>query len=175
MSDAQDFEAVTGKGVKGKVDGKPVALGNLAMISDLGLVPGELTATANVRRDEGETVMFVVLGDEIAGLVSVTDPVKETTPAAIEALHDLGFRVIMATGDNDRTAKAIGVRLGIDEIRADVLPEDKARIVRELQEAGHPADVDAQPRSVRHFSTLSSSGLSTPYSSTMITTTKQVA
>ncbi|MCZ7676441.1 MAG: copper-translocating P-type ATPase [Roseovarius sp.] len=136
MSDAQDFEAVTGKGVKGTVDGKPVALGNLAMITDLGLEPGELTATANARRDEGETVMFVVLGDEIAGLVSVTDPVKETTPAAIEALHELGFRVIMATGDNERTARAIGARLGIDEIKADVLPEDKARIIRELQEAG---------------------------------------
>ena len=136
MSDAQDFEAVTGKGVKGTVDGKPVALGNLAMITDLGLEPGELTATANARRDEGETVKFVVLGDEIAGLVSVTDPVKETTPAAIEALHELGFRVIMATGDNERTARAIGARLGIDEIKADVLPEDKARIIRELQEAG---------------------------------------
>jgi Cu+-exporting ATPase len=136
LSNAQDFEAVTGKGVKGVVDGKPVALGNLAMITDLGLEPGDLTATANVRRDEGETVMFVVLSEEIAGLVSVTDPVKETTPAAIEALHELGFRVIMATGDNERTAKAIGARLGIDEIKADVLPEDKARIIRELQEAG---------------------------------------
>ncbi|TNF21218.1 MAG: copper-translocating P-type ATPase [Rhodobacteraceae bacterium] len=136
MSELQDFEAVTGKGVKGTVDGKPVALGNLAMITDLGLEPGDLTATANARRDEGETVMFVVLGDEIAGLVSVTDPVKETTPAAIKALHDLGFRVIMATGDNARTARAIGARLGIDEIKADVLPEDKARIIRELQEAG---------------------------------------
>mgnify|MGYP001398937654 CR=1 FL=1 len=136
MSDAQDFEAVTGKGVKGVVDGKPVALGNLAMITDLGLEPGDLTAAANTRRDEGETVMFVVLGEELAGLVSVTDPVKETTPAAIDALHELGFRVIMATGDNARTAKAIGARLGIDEIKADVLPEDKARIIGELQEAG---------------------------------------
>ena len=136
MSDAQNFEAVTGKGVKGTVDGKAVALGNLAMITDLGLEPGDLTATANTRRDEGETVMFVVLDDELAGLVSVTDPVKETTPAAIDTLHELGFRVIMATGDNERTARAIGARLGIDEIRADVLPEDKARIIRELQEAG---------------------------------------
>ncbi|WP_228069708.1 copper-transporting P-type ATPase [Marivivens aquimaris] len=87
--------------------------------------------------DEGETVMFVVLDGEIAGLVAVADPVKETTPEAIEDLHELGFRVIMATGDNERTAKAIGTRLGIDEIRADVLPEDKARIILELQEAGH--------------------------------------
>ena len=136
MADADDFEAVTGKGVKGVVDGQAVALGNLAMIRELGLEAGDLTAKANARRDEGETVMFVVLDGEIAGLVGVADPVKETTPAAIKDLHELGFRVIMATGDNERTAKAIGARLGIDEIRADVLPEDKARIIKELQQQG---------------------------------------
>jgi Cu+-exporting ATPase len=136
MANADDFQAVTGKGVKGVVDGKAVALGNLAMIRELGLEAGDLTAKANARRDEGETVMFVVLDGDIAGLVAVADPVKETTPAAIEDLHELGFRVIMATGDNERTAKAIGARLGIDEIRADVLPEDKARIIKELQQEG---------------------------------------
>jgi Cu+-exporting ATPase len=134
--DATDFEAVTGKGVTGTVDGKSVALGNLALITDLGLDGGDLTAKANARRDEGETVMFVVLDGAVAGLVAVADPVKETTPAALKALHELGFRIIMVTGDNERTAKAIGARLGIDEIRADVLPEDKARIIRELQEQG---------------------------------------
>ncbi len=137
MANASDFEAVTGKGVKGTVDGRAVALGNLALITDMGLEGGALTDKANARRDGGETVMFVVLEGAIAGLVSVADPVKETTPAALKALHELGFRIIMATGDNERTAKAIGARLGIDEIRADVLPEDKARIIRELQEAGH--------------------------------------
>ena len=137
MVEASAFEAVTGKGVKGTVDGRAVALGNLAMIRDLGLDGGTLTAKADARRDEGETVMFVVLDGAVAGLVSVADPVKETTPAALKALHELGFRIIMATGDNERTAKSIGARLGIDEIRADVLPQDKARIVRELQEAGH--------------------------------------
>jgi Cu+-exporting ATPase len=80
--------------------------------------------------------MFVVLDNAIAGLVSVADPIKETTPAALKALHELGFRIIMATGDNERTAQAVASRLGIDEIRADVLPEDKARIIRELQEQG---------------------------------------
>jgi len=137
MAKADDFEAVTGKGVKGVVDGKAVALGNLALISDMGLQADELIGKANTRRDEGETVMFVVLGDEIAGLVSVADPVKETTPAALKALHELGFRIIMATGDNERTAKAVAARLGIDEIRADVMPEDKARIIKELQAKGH--------------------------------------
>ena len=136
MVTASDFEAITGKGVKGVVDGKQIALGNRALITDMGLEGGDLIDKANLRRDEGETVMFVVLDGAIAGLVSVADPIKETTPAALKALHALGFRIIMATGDNERTAKAIGARLGIDEIRADVLPQDKARIVRELQEAG---------------------------------------
>ena len=81
--------------------------------------------------------MFIVLDKKIAGLVSVADPVKETTPAALKALHAEGFRIIMATGDNERTAKAVAARLGIDEIRADVMPEDKARIVKELQAEGH--------------------------------------
>jgi P-type Cu+ transporter len=137
MVKAGDFEAVTGKGVKGVVDGKAVALGNLALIIDMGLKADALIEKANARRDEGETVMFVVLGDAIAGLVCVADPVKETTPAALKALHELGFRIIMATGDNERTAKAVAARLGIDEIRADVLPEDKARIIKELQAEGH--------------------------------------
>lgn len=136
MANAADFEAVTGKGVKGVVDGHAVALGNAALISDMGLDSGALVETANARRDEGETVMFVVLDGAIAGLVSVADPVKETTPAALKELHDLGFRIIMATGDNERTAKAVAAKLGIDEIRADVLPEDKARIIKELQDQG---------------------------------------
>ena len=136
MAAAGDFEAVTGKGVKGTVDGRAVALGNLAMIRELGLEAGHLTEKANGRRDEGETVMFVVVDNGVAGLVCVADPVKETTPDALKALHELGFRIIMATGDNERTAKAVAARLGIDEIRADVLPEDKARIIQELQQQG---------------------------------------
>jgi len=136
LGEADDFEAVTGKGVKGVVDGKAVALGNAKLLQDLGLDGGELGKTADARRDHGETVMFVVLEGKIAGLVSVADPVKKTTPDAIKTLHKLGFRVIMATGDNERTAKAVAGRLGIDEIRADVLPQDKARIIKELQAEG---------------------------------------
>jgi P-type Cu+ transporter len=136
LGKADDFEAVTGMGVKGIVDGKAVALGNAKLMQQLGLDGGPLIKTADARRDEGETVMFVVLDGKIAGLVSVADPVKETTPAALKALHELGFRIIMATGDNERTAKAVAGRLGIDEIRADVLPEDKARIIKELQAVG---------------------------------------
>ncbi len=136
LADASDFDAVTGKGVKGTVDGKRVALGNAKLLGDLGLDVGALADTANARRDEGETVMFVVVEDEIAGLVAVADPVKETTPGALRELHNLGFKIVMATGDNERTAKAVAARLGIDEIRADVLPADKARIIKELQDEG---------------------------------------
>ena len=136
MVEAGEFEAVTGQGVRGIVDGKPVALGNIRLLTDMGLDVGALTARADARRDEGETVMFVVVDGAVAGMVAVADPVKETTPAALKALHELGFRIIMATGDNERTAKAVAARLGIDEIRADVLPQDKARIIAELQAAG---------------------------------------
>jgi Cu+-exporting ATPase len=102
----------------------------------MGLEAAALTQKANAMRDDGETVMFVVVDGSIAGLVAVADPVKETTLAALKELHALGLRIIMATGDNERTAKAVAARLGIDEIRADVLPEDKARIIRELQAEG---------------------------------------
>lgn len=136
LAKADAFEAVTGKGVKGIVDGKQVALGNAKLLADLGLDGGSFAKAANSRRDEGETVMFVIVGSEIAGLVAVADPIKETTVDALKALHEQGLRIIMATGDNERTAKAVAAKLGIDEIRADVLPEDKARIIEELQARG---------------------------------------
>lgn len=131
-----EFEAVTGKGVKGVVGGRPVALGNAKLVADFNLESDRLTAVADERRDQGETVMFVMINNEIAGLVSVADPVKETTPKALEALHAQGLHIVMATGDNERTARSVAHRLGIDEIRADVMPEDKARIISDLQKAG---------------------------------------
>jgi Cu+-exporting ATPase len=134
---ADDFDALTGKGVKGVVDGRAVALGNAKLLEEFGVSAADLADEANARRDQGETVMFVLIGKEIAGMVSVADPVKDTTPDALRALHALGLRIVMATGDNERTARAVAGRLGIDEIRADVLPADKARIVQELQAAGH--------------------------------------
>jgi Cu+-exporting ATPase len=137
METAKDFEAVTGKGVRGAVGGRAIALGNGAMLDLIGV--GRNAAArekAGLRRDNGETVMFVSVDGTLAGLVAVADPVKQTTPAALADLHALGLRIIMATGDNERTANAVAARLGIDEVRADVLPEDKARIIRELQKAG---------------------------------------
>uniref|UniRef100_UPI00262CAEA5 heavy metal translocating P-type ATPase n=1 Tax=Accumulibacter sp. TaxID=2053492 RepID=UPI00262CAEA5 len=136
LASADEFEALTGKGVRGVVDGQAVALGNAALLSELGVDGGAFSEAANARRDEGETVMFVLIGSEIAGLVSVADPVKETTLEALKALHAEGLKIIMATGDNERTARAVAGRLGIDEIRADVLPADKARIIKELQARG---------------------------------------
>ncbi|MGI9521730.1 MAG: heavy metal translocating P-type ATPase, partial [Hyphomicrobiaceae bacterium] len=136
MSQVSDFEAVTGKGVKGVVSERSVALGNDKMVDDLGLDGGRLLETANVHRDEGATVMFVIVDGDIAGLVAVADPIKETTPTALKALHDEGLHIVMATGDNERTARAVAGRLGIDEIRAGVLPADKARIIQELQQSG---------------------------------------
>ena len=136
LAKAEDFEAVTGMGVTGRVDGRTVALGNAKLLAELGVEASLDAADADARRDRGETVMFVVVDGRIAGLVAVADPIKETTPEALKALRELGFHIVMATGDNERTAKAVAERLGIDEVRADVLPEDKARIVRDMQEAG---------------------------------------
>ena len=137
LDSAEAFEAVTGKGVKGVIDGHMVVLGNTAMMKELGIDSDRLERTADLRRDEGETVMFVAVDGKLAGMVGVADTEKETTPDALAALHALGLRIIMATGDNERTANAIARRLGIDEVRADVLPADKARVIEELQQQGH--------------------------------------
>ncbi len=134
LAQTADFEAITGKGVRGTVDGRPVALGNAAMLAEMGIEAPQ--AEADERRDRGETVMFIALDGQVAGMVAVADPVKETTAEALKTLHALGFRIVMATGDNERTARAVAGPLGIDDIRAGVLPEDKAALVRELQAEG---------------------------------------
>ncbi len=131
------FEAITGKGVKGRAEGREVALGNAAMLALLGLESGDAEARADALRAEAKTAMYVVIDGGIAGIVAVADPIKETTPQAIAELHRLGLRVIMATGDNERTARAVAGKLGIDEVRAGVLPEDKQKLVAELHAEGH--------------------------------------
>ena len=134
--EASDFESVTGKGVSGTVSGKAVALGNQAMMDDLKADTGALASEADTLRGEGKTAMFVAVGGKLAGIVAVADPVKQTTAEAIRALHERGLKIIMATGDNARTAQAVARTLGIDEVRADVLPEGKKALVDELQAAG---------------------------------------
>ncbi|GAB4359347.1 MAG: heavy metal translocating P-type ATPase [Oricola sp.] len=130
------FEAVTGMGVRGKVGGKAVALGNAAMMRAEGIDVGAAADEADRLRGEGKTVMYVAVDGKVAGMVAVADPVKPTTAAAIKTLHEAGLRVIMATGDNERTAKAVAGQLGIDDVRAGVLPEGKKTLVEELHAQG---------------------------------------
>lgn len=134
--DVASFEAVTGKGVSGLVGGAQVALGNAAMMQDLGIDTSELYQHIIALRDEGKTVMFVTIDGSLAGFVAVADRIKPTTATAIRALHESGLRIIMATGDNERTAKAVAKQLGIDEVRADVLPEGKKALIDELHAKG---------------------------------------
>lgn len=136
LSEVVDFEAVTGKGVTGIVSGRTVALGNQAMMDDLGIDVSALAAQADAHRAEGKTAMFVAADGHAAGIVAVADLVKPTTAGAIRALHESGLRIIMATGDNERTAKAVASTLGIDEVRADMLPESKKALVDELHARG---------------------------------------
>jgi Cu+-exporting ATPase len=134
---ASDFRAVTGKGVEGRVGGRAVALGNLALMRELGADGGEALADkADALRAEGKTAMFVAIDGQVRGLVAVADPIKATTPDAIRRLEAHGLRIIMATGDNERTARAVAGRLGIRDVRADVLPEDKLKLVEELKAGG---------------------------------------
>jgi len=136
LADVEDFEAVTGKGVAGRVSGRKVALGNAAMMADLGVDTAPVSAGAQALQVEGRTAMFVAVDGRLAGLVAVADPVKATTAEAIRALHDKGLRIVMATGDNERTAKAIAQKLGIDEVRAGLLPDQKAALVEALRAGG---------------------------------------
>ncbi|WP_245440125.1 heavy metal translocating P-type ATPase [Mesorhizobium sp. Z1-4] len=136
LASASDFEATTGKGVSGEVSGKRVALGNRAMMDDLGVDVAALAENADALRGEGKTAMFVAVAGRLAGIVAVSDPIKETAAGAIRALHRSGLKIIMATGDNERTARAVAARLGIDEVRADMLPQDKQALVDELRRKG---------------------------------------
>jgi len=136
LAPATDFSAMIGRGVSGDVEGRTVALGNAAMMEHLGVATAALAATAIALRQDGKTAMFVAVDGRAAGLVAVADALKDTTPEAIRALHAAGLRIVMATGDNPVTARAIGVALGIDDIRAEVSPEDKAGIVAEMKAQG---------------------------------------
>ncbi len=136
LGDLTGFQAKTGKGVEGSVGGVSVALGNAAMLADLGIDPSALSDRTEALRSDGKTVMFVLVDRTLAGLVAVADRIKPTTAAAIKALHESGLKIIMATGDNERTARAVAKSLGIDEVRADVLPEDKKALVEELRAKG---------------------------------------
>jgi P-type Cu+ transporter len=136
LSQPESFESITGKGVRGRVDGHAVALGNLRLLDDLRVAAGDAAARADTLRREGQTVLFVVVDNALAGLIAVADPLKDTTASAIEQLHQEGLRIVMMTGDSRTTAEAVARRLGIDEVMPEVLPEQKAAMVKRLQEQG---------------------------------------
>ncbi len=132
----ESFESLTGRGVTGILDGKKTALGNRKLLEELGIAPGELPDKAEEMRKEGQTAMFVAVEGKAAGLLGVADPIKATTAEAIAKLHEEGIRVVMITGDSKTTAEAVGKKLGIDEVIAEVLPDQKADIVKKLQSQG---------------------------------------
>ncbi len=136
LPEAQDFESVTGQGVRGTVDGRRVALGNRKLLEGLGIEAGEMAAEAERLRKDGQTVLFVAGDGKPAGLLGVADPIKTTTPEAIRALHEEGIRIVMLTGDNRTTAQAVAAKLGIDDVVAEVLPDQKAGAVKRLQGEG---------------------------------------
>jgi len=135
LADVVGFNSTTGKGVKGTVSGKQVAVGNAELFRDLSVDPGPLLDRAEALRKEGQTVMLVAVDGKAAGLVGVSDPIKESTPDAIRELREAGLKIIMVTGDNATTAKAVADKLGI-EFYADVLPQKKAEVVKERQQKG---------------------------------------
>jgi len=136
LEEAGDFQSVTGKGVKGRVGGRDVALGNRALLESLGVDPGPMSGRSEELRGDGQTVMFVAVDGRMAGILGVADPIKESTPDAIRSLHAEGIRIVMLTGDSQTTAEAVAGKLGIDEVTADVLPDQKADVVSRLQSEG---------------------------------------
>ena len=136
LTDVDGFDSVTGKGVMGNIEGHKIALGNRKLLEDIGIDPGELSQKAEAMRTEGQTVMFITIDGKAAGLLGVADPIKETTPEAIKALHKEGIKIVMLTGDNRTTAEAVSKKLALDDVIAEVLPNQKAEIVKKLQNEG---------------------------------------
>jgi Cu+-exporting ATPase len=136
IAPAVDFRSETGRGVCGTVDGRAVALGNASLLATLNLAADALAATADALRAQGQTVMFVAVDGRLAGLLGVGDAIKASTPEAIRLLHDDRIRIVMLTGDSRVTAQAVAAQLSIDEVEAEVLPQDKAAVVKRLQQQG---------------------------------------
>ena len=137
LTSVQDFESITGKGVVGSVDGYVTAIGNAALLSDRNVDPGVFAQRADEHRAQGKTVMFVVVNKTVAGVISVADPIKESTHDAIRQLHNEKVSIVMLTGDNAKTANAVAQRLGLERVIADVLPDQKVAVVKDLQTDGH--------------------------------------
>ncbi|MCB9838192.1 MAG: copper-translocating P-type ATPase [Phycisphaeraceae bacterium] len=134
--EVEGFESVTGKGIRATVDSAIVGIGSTKMMEAMGVDPSSLAQAADEARRQGQTAMLVAIDGQLAGMIAVADPIKESTRGAIEAMHTLGLRVVMLTGDNETTANAIASQLDIDDVRADVLPQQKADVIKELQANG---------------------------------------
>lgn len=137
LQSVDQFESVTGKGVKGSIQGKQVALGNMKMMEALEVSTTAMMHDVQQLRELGQTVMFLSIDHKLAGIISVADPIKATTLEAIQQLHAAGLKIIVLTGDNATTAAAVAKQLGLDDFKADVLPEDKLNYLKELQQKGH--------------------------------------
>ena len=136
LAKAADFDSPTGKGVVGTVEDRSIVIGNARFLAESGVETAALAAEAETLRSDGATAIFVAVDGEAAGIIAIADPIKPTTPAAIEALHREGIRIVMLTGDNRTTAEAVARRLGIDEVEADVLPDRKSEVVQRLRKEG---------------------------------------
>jgi Cu+-exporting ATPase len=136
LEDAKDFQVFPGQGVSGRIGDRRVALGNRKLLEVLGVSPEGLTERAEAMRQEGQSAVFLLVDDRLAGLVAVADPIKASTPAALRSLHEEGIRVVMVTGDSRTTAAAVARKLGIDQVEAEVLPDQKVAIVKRLQSGG---------------------------------------
>jgi len=133
---ATNFESLTGKGVRGTVDGREILLGNKALMDAAAVDSSSMVQHADQLRSDGQTVMFVAVDGKIAGLLGVADPIKDSTPQAIRLLREDGIRIVMLTGDNRITAESVAKKLGLDQVQAEVLPDRKNDIVRQLKAEG---------------------------------------
>ncbi|MBL8823765.1 MAG: heavy metal translocating P-type ATPase, partial [Planctomycetia bacterium] len=134
---AESFESLTGRGVRGTVEGRMAAVGNVKLMQEIGADPGGMMEKANQIREQGQTAIFVALNGQVAGLIGIADPIKASAADAVRLLHAEGVRIVMLTGDNRTTAEAVARQLGIDDVRADVLPADKGKAVEAFQAEGH--------------------------------------
>lgn len=136
LEEVIDFQSVTGKGAKAKLAGRSIAIGNAAFLADLGILHNEAESIVNPLREEGQTVMFVAIDGKLSGIIGVADPIKKTSVEAIRILKNSGIKIVMLTGDNQKTAHAVAKKVGADEVIAEVLPQEKAQIVKRLQAQG---------------------------------------
>jgi Cu+-exporting ATPase len=136
LSAVEAFQATPGKGVRGRIEGRAVALGNLALLDEVKINAGELSQKAEELRENGQTTVFITIDGHVAGIIAVADPIKATTAEAIHQLHNEGVQIVMVTGDSGTSAQAVAAKLNLDEVVAEVLPDQKVEVVKRFQSDG---------------------------------------